>query len=128
MALQNLRSSLLAVTLVLACACSDRTVGADTPPEGGTATSMPKLVLPEATHDFGKLRTGDEAKCTIPVRNEGPGTLVIEKVRSTCGCTVAKLEKDVLPTGEQTELKITLKASLSPGKLTKHITLSTNDP
>ena len=41
------------------------------------------------THDFGVLTEGESALASFELVSDGEGPLVIEKVRPTCGCTVA---------------------------------------
>ena len=47
-------------------------------PDGKT----PNMKFDETTHDFGKQMSGPELKHTFNFKNEGDGTLVIEKVKA----------------------------------------------
>lgn len=42
----------------------------------------PKMVFNELTHDFGKQVSGPELKHIFTFKNEGDGTLMIEKVKA----------------------------------------------
>lgn len=42
----------------------------------------PKLVFKELSHDFGKQTSGPDLKHTFTFKNEGDGTLMIEKVKA----------------------------------------------
>jgi len=96
--------------------------------EGEDEMLLPRLELSESVHDFGKLRPQEVVKCTVLIRNVGGDTLTISNVHSSCGCTVAKLDKSELAPGNETEFHIKFTASSRPGATEKHITFRTNDP
>ncbi|MEA1996796.1 MAG: DUF1573 domain-containing protein [Gemmatimonadota bacterium] len=79
-------------------------------------------------HDFGGIYRGENAEHLFIIRNQGEDTLHINKVRSTCGCTVALLtEKDVAP-GEAAELKTTFISGRYKGKIRKNVFVYSDDP
>jgi hypothetical protein len=51
----------------------------------------PKIECDQPTHDFGEVYRGETVHHTFKVRNGGEGELLIDKVRSSCACTAAKL-------------------------------------
>jgi len=58
----------------------------------------------------------------------GDGVLKLEEPTTSCGCTVAKLQLEVLQPGEKGELAFSLEMPSARATLEKHITLASNDP
>ncbi|HOW18704.1 MAG TPA: DUF1573 domain-containing protein, partial [Phycisphaerae bacterium] len=88
----------------------------------------PTVKIDELTYDFGKQVGIESVSHTFKLKNLGPGTLTIEGVQPQCGCTTAGAwEKTVAP-GAEWQLPITLRTAGSEGRLTKFITVRTNDP
>jgi hypothetical protein len=65
---------------------------------------------------------------TLTLTNAGDSTLEISEVRVQCGCTSAPLDKNVLAPGEKTSMHITLNLPAGSGKLSKYVTVFSNDP
>lgn len=70
------------------------------------AAAGPRLSLPETQHDFGQVAPGSTLDYGFVLLNNGTAPLRIERVQSSCGCTVAKLDKQVLDPSDLTELKV----------------------
>ncbi len=94
------------------------------------AFAGPKLeFLDGGTHDWGIVKAGakpEPLKATVTLKNSGDETLIISKVKPTCGCTTAPISKDTLKPNETATLDITLKVSHS-GSVTKTIKIYAND-
>lgn len=97
---------------------------APTPNAGG----KPKIVCDEPEFDFGEKRNDEKVEHEFIVKNAGDGLLLIDKVKTTCGCTVAQPEKKELQPGESTKIKATLTLANRQGPQTKNITVESNDP
>ncbi len=65
-----------------------------------------EITLPETNFAFGKVVPGAVKSHTFVIKNTGTDTLIIRKVRTTCGCTVVLLENDRIPPGKSTHLKV----------------------
>lgn len=81
------------------------------------------------TFDWGVVNAGSKPaplKGTATIKNAGDETLIITRVKPTCGCTTAPLSKDTLQPNETATLDITLKVSHS-GSVTKTIKIYAND-
>lgn len=85
-------------------------------------------VASAAAHDFGPLWIGEVRQHTFTVENRGGKQLVLDPVRSSCGCLVARLAKNRLAPGEATEMVAELHADKGPARLDKAISIGTNDP
>lgn len=70
------------------------------------AQQGPKIAL--ATHeiDYGRVEKGDDGFRSIEFTNTGDAPLIISRVKSSCGCTVAeKPDKPVMP-GQKGRIKV----------------------
>ncbi len=93
-----------------------------------SAASTPKIVSDTIDHDFGEMEAGSEQTHTFTITNEGDADLVIQDVKTSCGCTVATPDDKTIEPGESTELPATLKVPQRSGPTRKTITISSNDP
>jgi len=85
-----------------------------------------KLEVEKETLDLGEVWAGQTKKGAFVLRNVGDQTLEITKVRASCGCTVVKgYDKEIAP-GQQGKLPVVLNTRGMQGKVSKAITLSTN--
>ncbi len=89
---------------------------------------MPRLVLDKNQYDFGNVKEGKIVTAIIDFKNTGEGDLKIIDVRTSCGCTAALLSSKNLKPGEKGSIRIELDTSNREGKLTRTVTLYTNDP
>ncbi len=105
-----------------------------------TATVIPKdskelqsmkkarLVLEKNEFNFGDVKEGKIVTAVIGFKNVGNDNLIIKDVRTSCGCTAALLSSKNLKPGESGSIKIELDTSHREGKLTRTVTLYSNDP
>jgi len=92
------------------------------------AMAAPQISAIEKSFDFGTLYQGEAVTHVYTFQNSGDAPLVIDKVRSSCGCTAAILSKKNLQPGEQGEVKATFNSSRFRGPITKKVYLYSNDP
>lgn len=78
--------------------------------------------------NFGKIIKGQKVEHIFKFKNRGNSDLKISKVKSSCGCTAAILTNKIIPSGENGEIKTTFKSGSYNGKVTKSITVKSNDP
>jgi len=95
---------------------------------GRGAPSTPRLHLSRDTWDFGQVWYGDPCRTEVKLTNIGTDTLRITKVRSSCGCTVAKPKKQVLAPGESDMMSVTYNTRKLTKKVHQTITIESNDP
>ncbi|MBK6930441.1 MAG: DUF1573 domain-containing protein [Saprospirales bacterium] len=60
----------------------------------------------ETDHDFGILREGSVARFTFQFENTSGGPVVLQTVRTTCGCTAAEWPEAPVGPGENGAIKI----------------------
>jgi hypothetical protein len=88
----------------------------------------PKLTFDEPLHDFGRIKQGDVIEKVFSFRNDGKTTLSIRKTNSSCGCTVASMEKTELLPGEVAKMTVKFNSAGRRGQQQKSITIFSNDP
>ena len=88
----------------------------------------PKLTLGKSHYDFGTVEEGKMVEAKINFKNDGKAVLNINDVKTSCGCTAALLSSKTLQPGKSGTLRIELDTSGREGKLTRTVTLYTNDP
>jgi hypothetical protein len=93
-----------------------------------SATQTPKIEFEEKSHDFGTATEGDRLTHVFVVKNTGGGTLIIDRVSTSCGCTAAVLKKKEIPPGSQGEVEVTFDTTRRGGDNRKTITVQSNDP
>ena len=88
----------------------------------------PEIALDRSEHDFGDVQVGDVVQTQFRVINKGDAPLVIDEVRTTCGCAVAGSHAKEVPPGQDTEIAVSYDSvGLSPGRKTQSVLIHTND-
>ncbi len=87
----------------------------------------PKITSLAQEHDFGQIVEGSIVVHSFTITNNGDAELYLIKVSSTCGCTVAKPEKEKLQPGESTKIKVTFNSTSREGRQKKYINIFSND-
>lgn len=74
--------------------------------QGRRQLNWAERTLSELKHDFGTVARGADARHTITVTNVYEEDLRLLNVGTTCGCTAAKPDKDLLKTGEVARIEV----------------------
>jgi len=90
--------------------------------------NVPVLYFSETKHDFGKVKEGNIVEYTFKFSNKGKETLKIKDVRTSCGCTAALVSSEKLEPGVVGTLKVELDTKNRSGKMSRTITIQSNDP
>lgn len=93
-----------------------------------SAFAAPKLTVNDATFDFGEIYQGDKVPHVFEFTNQGDDPLVIDRVRSSCGCTAVLVSEKNIPPGGKGELKANFDSARFRGAVSKTIYLYSNDP
>ena len=89
----------------------------------------PVIKFDDLNYDFGAVKQGENLEHVFKFTNSGEGTLVINSVQPSCGCTgVVMDEKKEFAEGETGEIKITFNTQGRQGVNTKTVSVNTNDP
>ncbi len=89
----------------------------------------PAITVRETVFDFGTLLEGKKAVHKFVVKNTGNAPLVIEEIKTTCGCTTADYTRGGIAPGAEGEVTLQVDTKGYGGqKITKTATVVTNDP
>ena len=83
----------------------------------------PRIAVQEVEHDFGE----SAGSYTFLIYNSGGGTLKIEKIRTTCSCVTASLEKNEIPMADSSRLTVNFSGSDKKGPMLEYIYVKSND-
>lgn len=92
--------------------------------------STPDIEADIKFHDFGDVPQFEVVSVDIPLRNTGTGTLLIEEVSTSCGCTSASVDRNEVGPGDEVTLTVRYDSGLHPdnGSIYRKIFVQTNDP
>lgn len=86
----------------------------------------PKIVVLKPIHDFGKIGPGTKNTCEFKFTNTGDSLLKINKIQTTCGCTVPELAKKEYAPGESGTINVRYSSPKTQGAVTKHLYIHSN--
>lgn len=98
------------------------------PEQTKSKTGGPKIHFENSQHNFGKVKEGKVYEHTFRFTNTGASTLKIKDIKSSCGCAVASVSTKELKPGESATLKVELDTAKRKGKMSRSITVMSNDP
>ncbi len=90
--------------------------------------AQPDISFINPEHDFGEIFRGNKVVHVYKFENKGKSELKIDKVRSSCGCTAAVISSKNIEPGKFGELKVTFNTQSYNGKVSKNVTVYSNDP
>lgn len=79
----------------------------------------------QETIDYGKIIKGSEGERTFVFTNIGDAPLMIQSIKSSCGCTVPKKPENPIMPGEKGEIKVSYDTKRIGG-FSKQITILSN--
>lgn len=88
----------------------------------------PRIKFQQPVFDFGTLFQDEKITHDYIFENEGQAPLKIQKVTSSCGCTVTKLPQEEIAPGKKGAIKVTFESGKMRDRVTKHIYVTSNDP
>lgn len=90
--------------------------------------AYPRLEISPKEINFKEVQFGEQASARLTVRNTGDQPLLIQRVRTSCGCTKADLTRIKIHPSDSTEMTVLFDASgLKAGKKVKTVFLESND-
>lgn len=89
------------------------------------AQKMAKIEFKSETIDYGEIMKGSDGLRVFEFTNVGDAPLIIEDVKSSCGCTVPKKPKDPIMPGETGEIEVKYNTN-RPGPIRKTVTVYSN--
>lgn len=88
--------------------------------------SAPHLLFEETEHDFGNLIQGEKVTYGFTFINSGASDLLINRVTSTCGCTVSNYPRVPIKSREKGTIEVTFNSRGKKGHQNKAITVMAN--
>ena len=88
----------------------------------------PKIEFERTAHDFGKIYSGEKVKTQFKFRNAGNETLIIDKLKSSCGCTAAIADQKEIAPGDTGLIDVEFNAKDRRGSQAKTLRVFSNDP
>jgi len=76
---------------------------------------IPKIGVDQPVFDFGDRNAGELVEHSFILTNRGEGTLLIDQVKTSCGCTVAQISSKNIPPGGTANLMLKLNLHLQKG-------------
>lgn len=90
--------------------------------------AAPSMQFNSTQFDFGQIYQGDKVLHTFEFTNAGQDPLVIDRVRSSCGCTAVLVSEKNVPPGEKGEIQANFDSARFRGPVSKTVYLYSNDP
>jgi hypothetical protein len=90
--------------------------------------AAPRIVVEEESFDFGTILQGDKVEKVFRFRNDGDAPLVVDRVKTSCGCTAALLSASTLAPGESGEVRTSFDSTRFSGSVQKTVAVYSNDP
>ncbi len=95
--------------------------------------NRPKIEIEPKSFDFGEINYGEVAEYAFLLKNSGNEILEIKRVATSCACTTAKTEKELLNPGEETNLSVrydtgAMSGPHGKGEQERIIYVKSNDP
>jgi hypothetical protein len=89
------------------------------------AQTGPEIKFETETIDYGDIAKGSDGIRTFVFQNTGDAPLIIQSVRSSCGCTIPKKPEDPIAPGAKNEIQVKYDTN-RVGVFRKTITVGTN--
>ncbi|MBC7486751.1 MAG: DUF1573 domain-containing protein [Cytophagaceae bacterium] len=86
----------------------------------------PAIEIKEDYYDFGDIKQGAVVEHVFKFTNTGDSILVLQKVYSTCGCTIPSYPKEGIAPGQSGEITVKFNSEGKMGLNNKIITILSN--
>ncbi len=93
-----------------------------------STVSFPALQFDTTAYDFGVVKQDDPVKFGFKFRNAGKGDLILESIKTSCGCTAASSSSGPFKPGESSVVEASYTTSGKFGHTQKEIKVFSNDP
>ena len=88
-------------------------------------STQDSIVFDKTVHDYGTIIQGGNGNCEFDFTNKGKTPLMLNNVRSSCGCTVPEWPRKPIEPGKTGIIKVKYNTSKFGG-FTKSITVTSN--
>ena len=85
----------------------------------------PEIKFDKTEHDYGDVPYNGNGECEFRFTNTGNEPLLIQKPKSSCGCTIPSWPNEPILPGESDVIKVTYKTN-RVGNINKTVTVTSN--
>ena len=85
----------------------------------------PEIEFEEIVHDYGDVPFNGNGACEFRFTNTGDEPLLIQKPKSSCGCTIPSWPQEPILPGESDVIKVTYRTNRA-GNFNKTVTVTSN--
>jgi Protein of unknown function (DUF1573). len=85
----------------------------------------PEIEFSKTVHDYGEIPFNGDGNCEFLFTNTGNEPLILQKPKSSCGCTIPTWPKDPILPGESNSIKVTYRTNRA-GNINKTVTVTSN--
>jgi len=117
-----MKKSFLVIFTVL---CSSTFVSSQFYPTQMNNDTSLVITFVKTIHNYGTLKQGGDGNCEFKFTNSGKTPLVLNTVKSSCGCTIPEWPKDPILPGDSSSIKVTYDTKRL-GQFTKKVTVISN--
>lgn len=90
-----------------------------------TTDSTVVINFTETVHDYGTIDQGSDGSYEFKFTNDGKSPLILNNVRSSCGCTVPSWTKEPVQPGKEGTIKVKYNTAIA-GSFNKSVTVNSN--
>ncbi len=90
--------------------------------------AAPHLEVAVDIIDWGQIYSGEQKDGVFTLHNSGDSALIIDKVRSSCGCTAAMMSEKIVQPGANAQLRVHFNSKHFSGQVVKRVVVMSNDP
>jgi len=94
----------------------------------GNCQAVANLQVTQDVIDWGDIYSGEQKDGVFVLHNSGDTPLVINKVRSSCGCTAALVSEKIIQPGDEANLRVHFNSKHFQGQVVKRVVVMSNDP
>lgn len=99
--------------------------GIATAQEAAQKQNGPAIQFAKTVHDYGNIPYNGNGECEFAFTNTGNEPLILQKPKSSCGCTIPTWPKEPILPGESDVIKVTYRTN-RPGVINKSVTVTSN--
>ena len=85
----------------------------------------PEIEFEKVVHDYGDVPYNGNGECEFRFTNTGTEPLLVQKPKSSCGCTIPSWPKEPILPGESDVIKVTYRTN-GAGNINKTVTVTSN--
>ena len=91
----------------------------------GTVQMGPEIEFEKVVHDYGDVPYNGNGECEFRFTNTGTEPLLVQKPKSSCGCTIPSWPNEPILPGESDVIKVTYRTNRA-GNINKTVTVTSN--